>query len=382
MIIFSPCFSQYSSRSGTRAIVPSSFMTSQITPDGLSPASRARSTPASVWPVRSSTPPSFAFSGKMCPGWTRSCGRELGSIATWTVCARSCAEMPVVTPSRASIETVNAVWNGDSFFAAIRSRPSSSQRSPVSARQIRPRPCVAMKLIASGVQNCAAIVRSPSFSRSSASQTTTILPSRMSSIASSIVLNGGFVMSSSFSTYLASTSTSRFTARPGAAAPSVVRSSVSGMSDTSNACVVHARNGKRHAVDGDRALLDHVAQQLRRGARSRTTREKPSSRTDSTVPVPSTWPCTMCPPRRSPARSGSSTFTSSPSPSGASEVRRSVSAITSAANDPPFGSTAVRQTPFTAIESPGASSVASGVSTSRRPSRESREPLPCRLRAR
>ena len=46
-------------------------------------------------------------------------------------------------------------------------------------------------------------------------------------------------------------------------------------------------------------------------------------------------------------------FTSSPSPSGASEVRRSVSGITSAANDPPFGSTAVRQTPFTAIESPG-----------------------------
>ena len=55
-------------------------------------------------------------------------------------------------PSRASIETVNAVWKGDSFFAAIRSSPSSSQRSPVSARQIRPRPCVAMKLIASGVR--------------------------------------------------------------------------------------------------------------------------------------------------------------------------------------------------------------------------------------
>ena len=33
-----------------------------------------------------------------------------------------------------------------------------------------------MKLIASGVANCAAIVRSPSFSRSSSSQTTTIRP--------------------------------------------------------------------------------------------------------------------------------------------------------------------------------------------------------------
>ena len=100
---------QYSSRSGTRAIVPSSFMISQITPDGLRPARRARSTAASVWPVRSSTPPGFAFSGKMWPGWTRSRGSEFGSIATWIVCARSCAEMPVVTPSRASIETVNAV---------------------------------------------------------------------------------------------------------------------------------------------------------------------------------------------------------------------------------------------------------------------------------
>jgi hypothetical protein len=44
-----------------------------------------------------------------------------------------------------------------------------------------------MKLIASGVVNCAAIVRSPSFSRSSSSQTTTIFPARMSSSASSMV---------------------------------------------------------------------------------------------------------------------------------------------------------------------------------------------------
>ena len=47
-----------------------------------------------------------------------------------------------------------------------------------------------MKLIASGVANWAAIVRSPSFSRSAASTTTTNLPARMSSIASSIVANG------------------------------------------------------------------------------------------------------------------------------------------------------------------------------------------------
>jgi hypothetical protein len=37
---------------GTRAIVPSSRMISQTTPAGLRPASRARSTAASVWPAR------------------------------------------------------------------------------------------------------------------------------------------------------------------------------------------------------------------------------------------------------------------------------------------------------------------------------------------
>jgi hypothetical protein len=97
--------------------------------------------------------------------------------------------MPVVTPSRASIVTVNAVSRADSFLAAIRSSPSSSQRSGVSARQIRPRASLAMKLMASGVANWAAITRSPSFSRSTPSQTTTILPSRMSSSASSTVAN-------------------------------------------------------------------------------------------------------------------------------------------------------------------------------------------------
>ncbi len=61
-------------------------------------------------------------------------------MATWMVCARSWAEMPVVIPSRASTVTVNAVWKADSFLAAIRLSPSSSQRSGARARQISPRP--------------------------------------------------------------------------------------------------------------------------------------------------------------------------------------------------------------------------------------------------
>ncbi len=185
--------SQNSARSGTRAIVPSSFITSQTTPAGMRPASRARSTAASVCPVRSRTPPERARSGKTWPGWTRSWAPRFGSIAVWIVRERSAAEIPVVTPSRASIETVNAVWSGASLFSAIGRRPSSSTRSGVMQRQISPRACVAMKLIASGVANCAAIVRSPSFSRSAASTTTTNLPSRMSSIACSTVAKAASV---------------------------------------------------------------------------------------------------------------------------------------------------------------------------------------------
>src|SRR5262245_9488055 len=47
-----------------------------------------------------------------------------------------------------------------------------------------------MKLMISGVTLEAAIVRSPSFSRSSSSTTTTIRPARMSSMASGMALKG------------------------------------------------------------------------------------------------------------------------------------------------------------------------------------------------
>ena len=129
-------------------------------------------------------------SGWTWPEWIRSWRSFVGSIATWIVRERSCAEMPVVTPSRASIVFMKAVPSGVSLCSVIGRRPSSSQRSSVRHRQMRPRACVAMKLIASGVANWAAMTRSPSFSRSGASTTTTNLPWRMSSIASSMVAKG------------------------------------------------------------------------------------------------------------------------------------------------------------------------------------------------
>ena len=51
------------------------------------------------------------------------------------------------------------------------------------------------------------------------------------------------------------------------------------MSETSNDSSSIARDGQRDAVDGDRALLDDVAQQRPAGASTVTTRAKPSSRT-------------------------------------------------------------------------------------------------------
>src|ERR1043165_2981021 len=69
-------------------------------------------------------------------------------------------------------------------------RSSSLHLSSVNARQINPRPCLAMKLIASGVTFSAAMQRSPSFSRSSSSTMITNSPRRDRSAASSMVGKG------------------------------------------------------------------------------------------------------------------------------------------------------------------------------------------------
>ena len=95
-----PWRSLNSGRSATRAIVPSSFMISQMTPAGVSPASRARSTEPSVWPADEHAA-RRARSGKTWPGVdeiVRAC--EPGRSRHAMVRARSCAEMPVVTPPR------------------------------------------------------------------------------------------------------------------------------------------------------------------------------------------------------------------------------------------------------------------------------------------
>ena len=61
--------------------------------------------------------------------------------------ARSAAEMPVVTPRLASMDTVKPVLNGEVLSLTIIGRFRLSSFSPVMDRQMRPRPYLAMKLI-------------------------------------------------------------------------------------------------------------------------------------------------------------------------------------------------------------------------------------------
>ena len=151
-----------------------------MTPVGSSPASRAKSTAASVCPARCNTPPSRACNGKTCPGSVRSSGTLFVPASVLIVLERSRALMPVVMPRAASTETVKSVRCNSRLCATMRCKPSWRARSSVSGTQIRPRPFFAMKLTASGVTFDAAMTRSPSFSRSASSVTMTSLPARIS----------------------------------------------------------------------------------------------------------------------------------------------------------------------------------------------------------
>ena len=118
-----------------------------------------------------------------------SSGLAVEDTAVWMVLARSAAEIPVVTPSAASIDTVKLVLNLAPFLSDISGKLSCSLRSAVMVKHTKPRAWVIIKLISSGRTWVAAITKSPSFSRSSSSIKTTILPARMSSIISAVVLN-------------------------------------------------------------------------------------------------------------------------------------------------------------------------------------------------
>ena len=184
-----PCCCAISTKSGKRAISPSSFKISQMTEAASKPASAAKSLPASVWPARTNTPPLTAANGKIWPGLTMLFALAFLATAACIVVARSAAEIPVVTPLAASIEIVKFVPNRESFFITIGGKLSCLQRASLSVKQIKPRPYLAIKLMCSALTNSAAITKSPSFSRLSSSTSITILPALMSAMISVIGLS-------------------------------------------------------------------------------------------------------------------------------------------------------------------------------------------------
>src|SRR5438034_5776064 len=101
--------------------------------------------------------------------------------------ARSKSLEPVCWGTFRSTETPKAVWWGAVLSATIIGIESCSNRSRVRPTQSWIPASRAMKLTCSGVTVSAAVMKSPSFSRSSSSTTMIILPAAMSARASSMV---------------------------------------------------------------------------------------------------------------------------------------------------------------------------------------------------
>src|SRR5450759_1084754 len=277
--------------------------------------------------------------------------------------------MPVVIFPLAPIDTVNAVPCALVLSSTMAGMSSSSSRLATHGMQIRPRPFLLMKLMTSGVTICAEHTRSPSFSRSSSSTTMMMWPSCSSSIASSIVLKGISISSYSpspsmypprarassmpdcpplrarnASTYFAMMSTSMFTLAPGLASSRVVSASVWGMIETENP------PWRASTTVTDPLGTMYLATSLSTAMSNKTA--LPWCLRERTVPTPSTWPFTMCPPRRPSACNALSRLTAAPGRSEPRMLLARVSCMTSTVNDEPSMSTTVRQTPETAIDSP------------------------------
>ena len=97
-------------------------------------------------------------------------------IATLIVLDLSYAEIPVDIPFLDSIETVNAVCVLDLLINDIKRKFNFLTFFEVKAKQIRPLPCLAMKLIFFGSILEAGTTKSPSFSLSLLSTKINILP--------------------------------------------------------------------------------------------------------------------------------------------------------------------------------------------------------------
>src|SRR5690606_6108639 len=171
------------------------------------------------------------------------------------------------------------------------------------------------------------------------------------------------VNSSIRSTWRATMSVSMLTCSPTPRAPRVVAVRVSGMSDTSNQSpptALTVREMPSTAIDP----LFATKWASSEGREKRSTRQTSPSVTLSSSLVPSMWPCTMWPPRRSPTWAARSRLTRVPGWGCFRVLIAMVWAMTSAVNQSSPWSMTVRHTPFTEMESPCfASETASGPRT-------------------
>ena len=144
-------------------------MISQITAELFFFASFEISTEASVWPALTSTPPSLAIIGNTWPGDTISFLFTFFFDAILIVRALSFADIPVVIPFLASIETVKAVLFLDWLTGDIKVKFNLFACKLSKAKQIKPRPYFAIKLIFLALVSEVEITKSPSFSLFSSS---------------------------------------------------------------------------------------------------------------------------------------------------------------------------------------------------------------------
>ena len=172
--------------------------------------------------------------------------------------------------------------------------------------------------------------------------------------------------------YLPSTSLSRFTLSPTRIEPRFVSAAVVGITSTcsqSSPSPLTVSDTPFTAIDPFSTLAAAIA----RGHEILSAKSRPFGILAATVPRPSTWPCTTCPPKRSPARMARSRLTRAPGRSSARPVRDSVSPRTSAVNRVRSQSTTVRHTPFTATLSPFTSGSGQGSNANSRTSPFPRE---------
>src|SRR5215469_1722061 len=126
----------------------------------------------------------------MCPGRAKSAGAEVGLASARMVAARSTEDTPVVVPARRSTDTVNAVRCDSLLTGTICGRSSRASAASSIGTQMMPLVWRIMNATASAVACSAAMMRSPSFSRSSSSMTITIRPARSSASISPTELSG------------------------------------------------------------------------------------------------------------------------------------------------------------------------------------------------